>query len=133
MKLILQFAKSWPGRFLCQGGRGARMTPGIKRLYHWAWPSLLALYVPIHDGESNTTRMSAFVRADTEGRRALPTWERKTRWDRKSVVPEETLRELVVGIIGVGSFFGEKRTDTNNPLAHRVQAPQTPNRLGPVE
>jgi hypothetical protein len=26
------------------------MTPGIKRLYHWAWPSLPALSVPIHDG-----------------------------------------------------------------------------------
>jgi len=46
------------------------MTPGIKRLYHWAWPSLPALSVPIHDGKSNTTRMSAFVRADTGGRYA---------------------------------------------------------------
>lgn len=44
------------------------MTPGIKRLDHKAWPSLLALSVPIHDGKSNSTRMSAFVRADTEGR-----------------------------------------------------------------
>src|SRR5271157_183275 len=50
IKLVLQFAKLWPGRFLCQGGRGARMTPGIKRLYHWAGPSLPALSVPIHDG-----------------------------------------------------------------------------------
>src|SRR5208337_3652328 len=44
--------------------------PGIKRLDHKAWPSLLALSVPIHDGKSNTTRMSASVRADTGGRYA---------------------------------------------------------------
>ena len=85
------------------------MTPGIKRLYHWAWPSRPALSVPIHDGKSNTTRMCAFARADTEGRRALLTWERKTRWDRKSVVPEESLRELVVADYWCRRFFRRKK------------------------
>ena len=44
------------------------MTPGLKRLNHQAWLSFPALSVPIHDGKSNTIRMSAFVRADTEAR-----------------------------------------------------------------
>ncbi len=51
-----------------RGGREGRMTPGIKRLDHEAWLSLLALSVPIHDGKSHPTRMSASVRVDTEGR-----------------------------------------------------------------
>ena len=52
MKLILQFAMAWAGRFLCQEGGEGRMTPGIKRLNHEAWLSLLALSVPLHDGKS---------------------------------------------------------------------------------
>jgi hypothetical protein len=61
MKPSLQFAMAWAGRFLCQEGGEVRMTPGIKRLDHEVWLSLLALSVPIHDGKSHTTRMSASV------------------------------------------------------------------------
>ena len=66
------------------------MTPGIKRLDHEAWPSLLALSVPIHDGKSEHDQNFLVPRVDTGGSFAhCCAVERKSRWDRKSVVPEE--------------------------------------------
>jgi hypothetical protein len=64
------------------------MTPGIKRLYHQAWPSLCFLFRstrenPIRPGGPRPCELTRTVVLDPAP------WERKTRWDRKSVVPEE--------------------------------------------